>query len=72
MLERVDEDALGPPRQQPFKASLTQMQRQLPQIVAALNDDVEAQSWTSSSCLPECSVSKSEMPSTTEALLIRQ
>src|ERR1700747_3692776 len=60
MLERVDEDALGPPRQQPFKTSLTQMQRQLPQIITTFNEESKAQSCTSSSCLPECSALKSE------------
>ena len=48
-LEGVDEDALGPAREQTLKADLPKVQRQLAQVVVAFHEDVEgaAQSWTS-------------------------
>ena len=48
-LERIDDDALGPAREQTLKADLPKVQRQLAQVVVAFHEDVEgaAQSWTS-------------------------
>ena len=35
-LERIDDDALGPAREQTLKAGLAAMERQLPEVVIAL------------------------------------
>jgi hypothetical protein len=40
-LERVDEDALGPAREQALKAGFAKVQWQLAQVVVALDQDVE-------------------------------
>jgi hypothetical protein len=55
---------LSAQRQQSLQVRLAQVQRQLAQIVVALDMMSKAQNWTSSSCLRECRASKSETPST--------
>jgi len=40
-LERVDEDALGPAREQALKTGLAEVQRQIAQVVTALDEEVE-------------------------------
>jgi len=53
-LERVDKHALRPPRKQAFKTGLTQMKRQLAQIISALDQNVESAKalWQASGMLP--------------------
>ena len=41
LFERIDEQALRPARQQTFEVDLAEVQRQLAQIVVALDQDVE-------------------------------
>jgi hypothetical protein len=41
-LEWVDEDALGPACQQPFEVGLAQVKRQLAQIVATFDENIES------------------------------
>ena len=41
LFERIDEQALRPARQQTFEVDLAEVQRQLAQIVVALDEDVE-------------------------------
>src|SRR6516164_4771896 len=55
--ERIDEDALR-------KVCLAKVQRLPAQVVVASTRMSDAQSWTSSSCLPECKALKSDTPST--------
>jgi hypothetical protein len=65
-LERIEEDALRPALQQPFEIGRRQ---QLARSSPPSTRISKAPSWTSSLCLPECSASKSELPSFADTLL---